>query len=322
MNFFTLTNHNDLSNFGDYHYQIPAINNSNENHQLGAFEKDFDMPIINIYIVNYPQNTSVYQYYWYPQPNVATNQPCYYPQYNQMQFFQEQPILPYFNQSFMQDIRPIKMHENSKKDKKHDHHKDHEKKKEKGQKSKKTKTAKKAKPLSFLYTAGRHLEGIIHYLTNKTGGDVCANGTINIEGSSNQNGGKDAKHLCDFSNLGRSSMWSPDNEQNANILFDFKDRRIKLTYYSLQTPIQRTSDYPRYWKVECSNDLVSWKIVDTQNDVESMNSNNVCNTFRCKNQQKDFFRYIKITSTGPCWSNKDRYYFDISAVEFFGFLKE
>ena len=228
---------NDLSNFGAYHYQIPVINNFNENQQLGIFENDFDMPVINIYLINYPQNTSVYQYYGYSQPNLATNQPCSYPQYNQMQFLQEQPIFPYFNPLLMQDIQPIKKRENSKKDKKEhkkkDDQKDQEKKKEKGQKkppkSKKAKTPKKGKPLSFPYTEGRHLEGIIHYLTNKTGGDVCANGTINIEGSSNQEGGKDAKHLCDFSNLGRSSMWSPNNERNANILFDFKDSSSQVT---------------------------------------------------------------------------------------------
>lgn len=60
-------------------------------------------------------------------------------------------------------------------------------------------------------------------------------------------------------------MWSPNNEQNSYLLYDFKTRKIKLTNYSFRTPTN-SNDYPKSWIVECSND---------RNDEEVMNSS-VC----------------------------------------------
>lgn len=61
-------------------------------------------------------------------------------------------------------------------------------------------------------------------------------------------------------------MWSPDNEVNANIIFDFKSRKVKLTNYTLHTPTDNTRDYPKSWRVECSNNMKKWVVVDTRSN--------------------------------------------------------
>lgn len=102
---------------------------------------------------------------------------------------------------------------------------------------------------AFNYIKGNELFGIIDYLTRITDGNVHDNGTINIISSSNQTSLFMHRHypryLCDFKELSSSSMWSPDNEINANLLFDFKTRKVKLTHYTFHTPTNRTSDYPK-----------------------------------------------------------------------------
>lgn len=117
-------------------------------------------------------------------------------------------------------------------------------------------------------------------------------------------------------------MWSPDNESNAYLIFDFKSRKVRITNYTFQTPINQTSDYPKSWTVDCSNNLANWYIIDVRKNESVMNKNNVSHTFICKNEPSEYYRYIRITSDGPCWNGKNRYYFDISAVEFYGFLVE
>lgn len=178
----------------------------------------------------------------------------------------------------------------------------------------------------FDHTEGYELHGIIKYLSDKTSGNIHDNGTICITSSSNQPSlfiyQFNPRFLCDFNELSSRSMWSPNGEQNATLLYDFKKRKIKLSDYTFHTPKNRTEDYPRSWIIECSNDNNSWVTVDTRNDERVMNNNDVCHTFKCQNQQNEYFQYIKITSTGPCWSSASRYYFDLSAIEFYGFLDE
>ena len=191
-------------------------------------------------------------------------------------------------------------------------------------KSKKDSTKKKGIP--FPHTEGSDLRGIIHYLTTKSPGNICDNGIINIIASSNQppvvSKPIRAKFLVDYDDLSNSSMWSPDNETNANLIFDFKTRKVKLTDYTFHTPTDETGEYPRSWRVECSNNLSNWQTVDTRFDESVMDGFDVCQCFKCQDQKDEFFRFIKITSTAATWHNPSRHYFDIAAIEFFGFLDE
>ena len=101
------------------------------------------------------------------------------------------------------------------------------------------------------------------------------------------------------------------------LLFDFKQRKIKLTHYTLHTPSNGGS-YPRSWIVECSNDRKKWITRDNRIDEEVMNNDNVCHTYKCQIQSDEFYQYIQFKSLND-WD--DDYCFDISAVEFFGCFK-
>lgn len=168
---------------------------------------------------------------------------------------------------------------------------------------------------------GQGLNGILDYLTNKAGGNIYEKGIINITSSSVQSN-HEARHLCDFNNLGRSSMWSPNGVNNATVTFDFKEKKVKLSSYSFHTPSVSTHDYPKSWLIECSNDANNWDVVDDRNNEEIMNNYNICRTFQCMNKSNEFYRFIRIKTNGPCWNPKGgRYFFDLAAVEFFGILK-
>lgn len=177
-----------------------------------------------------------------------------------------------------------------------------------------SKTAQ-ARPSNPLFTAGE-----VNYLTNKTGGNIHDNGKIAISASSSWKGDSSSNvnvaNLCDFNDLSQKSMWSPDNEKNSTLLFDFKDQAIQITDYTLHTPSDLSGNTPKSWVVECSNDNDSWATVDTRNNEAVMNNKNVCHTFKCQSQSDNFYRYIRFKSTSKSS------YFDISAVEFFGVLKE
>lgn len=175
------------------------------------------------------------------------------------------------------------------------------------------------------YQEGQELNGVFNSLTNKYGLNICTKGIINIRASSCQimNGRNHRScNIVDFTDLSNESMWSPNGEQGATLTFDFKDKEICLTHYTFHTPSVRTLDYPRSWIIEMSNDNVLWKLVDRRNNEESLNGFDRCCCFACNSPSNNFYRYVRIRSIGPCWNvRRERYYFDLSAVEFFGTLK-
>lgn len=175
--------------------------------------------------------------------------------------------------------------------------------------------------LDFEYINGRELNGVIKYLTDEAGGNVHDKGIVVVTASSEQER-HNAKFLCDFDQLGRSSMWSPNGENGATVTFDFRNKKVKLTNYTFHTPSYPTKDYPRSWLVECSNDNSSWVTLDERSNETVMNGCNVCHTYKCMSPSSEFYRYIRIRTNGPCWNMRcTRYFFDLSAVEFFGTLK-
>ncbi|KAK8892383.1 hypothetical protein M9Y10_029609 [Tritrichomonas musculus] len=176
---------------------------------------------------------------------------------------------------------------------------------------------------SFVFTKKNGLNGIIKYLSEKVEGNIHYKNLINISSSSNQiiNGNEySPSSLCDFNDLSDNSMWSPNNQKNAFLIYDFKTRKIKLTDYTFHTPTTDTRDYPKSWIIEGSNDSKNWDKIDERKDESVMNDFNICHTFHCQNPKEEPYRYIRITSTGPCWNKSSRFYFDLSAVEFFGTL--
>jgi hypothetical protein len=96
---------------------------------------------------------------------------------------------------------------------------------------------------------GFPLVGIISKLTRMHGGNVHERGIINVSASSvvSTNKSYAAQNAVD---LDQQNIFYSPNEPNQWLCFDFKDRRIQLTNYSIAA---HTSYFLRSWVVEGSD---------------------------------------------------------------------
>lgn len=91
---------------------------------------------------------------------------------------------------------------------------------------------------------------------------------------------------------------------------DFKDKVVSLNGFS-------TSNFIKSWKVEGSNDKVTWDVIDEQRDSTSLLSNmSEGNWSFILSEPYRFFR-IKMTSRNTDHQN---YYMALQAIEFFGLI--
>jgi len=116
------------------------------------------------------------------------------------------------------------------------------------------------------------------------------------------------------------SIWYSKDLPNSWILFDFKERKVYITSYSMNDGYRVKS-----WKVEGSTDGSTFEIIDNKVDTTDFQNSNI--GFNDPIHQKNFpvqsnnkyYRYIRITSTSKNWYNNDQ--FLLYRVEFFGFVQ-
>lgn len=128
---------------------------------------------------------------------------------------------------------------------------------------------------------GLEFEGIMKYLMTKTGGNIHENGTIEI--TSNSIG--DGYDLKDIINYQNKNIYGSKNEENASICFDFKNRLIQLSSYSIKSQNSGSGNL-RNWVIEVSNDKQSWKEVDSHSNDSSLNGSNIVAIFDIKEKRK------------------------------------
>ncbi|KAK8857589.1 hypothetical protein M9Y10_015994 [Tritrichomonas musculus] len=172
---------------------------------------------------------------------------------------------------------------------------------------------KKSAEKTFLFE-GQNFNGIVKYLTDKTGGNIHDNGTIEVTANLVL-GSSHPRNLFDFNS---SNAYQADGEssQNAEVCFDFKNRRIQLTSYSIKTDGCR---HLRNWVVEVSNDCSRWEVVDQHSNDQSLNIEGQVCTFNTR-VLDSFSRFVRLRTTGPNSSND--YYTFFYNIEFYGKLKE
>ena len=179
-------------------------------------------------------------------------------------------------------------------------------------------TEKVKKRIEFKYSESNQFSGIINYL-NKTNQNI--NNCINITSSSvygNQSN-------CLPTNVvlfnDQNNFFFPNNEQNCWICFDFKERRVVPTHYTIKTSTAGwvSGHYPKSWIIQGSIDNESWETIDEVKETNSLNGSGAINTFTINKQNEHEFRYIKMKSTGYCTSNNS-YYFSIDSFEIYGNL--
>lgn len=181
---------------------------------------------------------------------------------------------------------------------------------------------------SFEYDGNEsnRFNGIIRHLTKESGGNVSENGTVKVTASSTQGNNQEQrpKFAVDFDDFGH--YFHSNNEKNSWLQFDFGERKIRPTKYSIRSRHDhgKLNCNLKNWVIEGSNTGKNgdWKTLDTRNDVSVLDDKNASYTFNIKTtlDKNEFFRYLRIRITGPDTGNY--YHLVLSALEYFGSIQQ
>ena len=178
----------------------------------------------------------------------------------------------------------------------------------------------------FKLTSGEEFSGIMNYLNESTNGNIHDNGTVKITSNTFQSENLHPKNLVDYKNDNKN--YASNDTENISIQFDFKDRLIQLTNYSIKSSSQggdRNWAHLRNWVVEVSNDGQNWTEVDRHTNDSTLNGRNITAAFKVKKETDEFYRYVRLRNSGYSWyryPNNNNYAFWLNCVEFFGKLQE
>lgn len=163
--------------------------------------------------------------------------------------------------------------------------------------------------------------GIIHYLTKESGGNVNDNGTVKVT-SSSVNSNFFPKNSVDLEN--EENYFQTKNEQNSWLKYDFGDRKVCPSHYTIRSRPNdgKINHHPKSWVIEGSNtdNDNDWQILDSRNDITVLEGAKLKHTFDIKNK-KGSFRYLRIRQTGRnSYTYYHAFFFTFSALEYFGTL--
>ena len=177
--------------------------------------------------------------------------------------------------------------------------------------------------IEFDGNESHRFDGIINYLTQKSGGNVSDNGTVNVTATS-YNGSSYPKYAVDVKNC---QNYFQTNQQEIDwIQYDFKQNRVRPTRYSIRTRQDCDCNHPRSWVIEGSNTGGSneneWTVLDSHTNDATLKGVNCSHTFDITNPQveQNGYRYLRMKRTG-CTSNGNKH-MALSALEYFGYLIE
>ena len=167
---------------------------------------------------------------------------------------------------------------------------------------------------TYSFSEGSPFKGIISHLREECGGNVHQRGVVNITAS--HNGHNQCYQVTDYD---WTDFWGAnDNKPNSWICFDFKEKRVKLSGYSLKSmPLDPSYAHPIQWVIEGSNDGSEWREIDRRN-TQDLNGKSIVKTYSCGGGGSESFRYLRLRQTGKNACGCDQQY--LSSIEFFGTL--
>ena len=157
--------------------------------------------------------------------------------------------------------------------------------------------------------------GIIKSLSIASNDNPHTRGDIEISASSSDFGA--------LSNLfeNNGTFFGTKNDKDSWIQFDFKNRRISLSAYSIRGLGGVKFHTIRSWKLVGSNDKKEWTEIDTEWDIDALNGKYHAATFPVRPQSQPF-RYFRIMQAGPNWAGSQYYNLAFSQIDFFGDIIE
>jgi hypothetical protein len=166
------------------------------------------------------------------------------------------------------------------------------------------------------YKEDSPLNGIISYLTKKCDGHVGDLGVISISASSlNSPQSYPLRNVADFEN---HTYFYTSDTPNSWICYDFKDRNIKPTHYTLRSRRDASGNHLRFWTLKGSRDGSEWIELDRRENNTELNSQGAIATFPIS--RSDEAHMIRLRQLGKNSNNYD--HLVVSAIEVFGVLME
>ena len=126
------------------------------------------------------------------------------------------------------------------------------------------------------------------------------------------------KYAVDFNN----DQYFQSDGSLGWLKYDFKDKKIRPTRYSIKTRNNSDSQNPINWCIEVSNTGKDsdWRLIDSRSGVTSVSKRNQSDTFDIQTRltTEENYRYIRFRCTGKTSGNCDQLV--ISSLEYFGAL--
>ena len=162
----------------------------------------------------------------------------------------------------------------------------------------------------------KKLDGIIAHLTRECGRNVHDAGIVNVTASSVCNN-KQPKNAVerDFGIDSGIPEYASKPEPNAWICYDFKERRVIPTTYSVKSG---TNYGPKSWVVEVSNDGYSWTEIDRRDNNYDLNDRFVTANFEVSRVPSERLRFFRFRQTGK--NHQDEDVLALMSLEIFGTL--
>lgn len=175
---------------------------------------------------------------------------------------------------------------------------------------------------------GDELDGIFSRMQKTFNSDLCESGNLKISGGGEQDESRypqySLKNLIkyDSQNIDKCNYnWhtKPPSESDGWIEFDFGERKINLSSYTLRSCCSGAGSecFPKSWRIVGSNDGEKWDELDHQVNNSSLRIKLQQHRFECQNKNSNYYkliRYIQEDST----NDSDKYYVFFTCIEFFG----
>jgi hypothetical protein len=171
--------------------------------------------------------------------------------------------------------------------------------------------------ISCPFASSSPMDGIISYLTRKHGCHVLDGNIISITASGIAS--PQLYPLRNVATVGNQTRFLTTNTANSWICYDFNDMRVNLTHYSIRTRCDTNGTHLRCWRLEGSNDGLSWIELDRHENDTRLNSQGAIATLSIPEGNRGQYRMIRIQQTGQNSSGND--YLMLTAIEFFGIFQ-
>lgn len=151
----------------------------------------------------------------------------------------------------------------------------------------------------FPYKNGKPFNGIFDYLTKAYGGNPQTTGHVEV--SSSGTSVRSVSKIEDVISERNTGEWASNNESNSWIEFNFKDHKLLLTAYTIQTFGGDVGNmHMKSWKLESSEDGYNWTMLDQVSECNEINRPNAIltrpitmtgskNIFRITMTDKNYF---------------------------------